>query len=831
VVVGGGVVGASILWHLATAGETEVLLVEKHELTAGSTWHAAGNVPTYSNSWLGQRAGNYAWRLWSELADDPDDPITYRHTQAIWPGHTADRMDHFQHLVGIATGLGFDLHLVSPTEIEAVHPFWRDDGTVIAGLCDPYEGDVDPSQLTLGLARRARDLGARVRRHTRVVGIDQRPPRSGSRWLVRCHTADGPLDVECDVVVNAAGFYAGEVSRMVGVEIPLVVLEHQYLVTGPVPGLDAVGETFPLIRDPELMYYLRREQDALLFGDYGHAGQVAWSDGLPAAFDARLFPPAVDGIAASAERAMGHVPVLGDVGVARFVNGPIAYSPDANPLVGPVAGVSGFYQAACVQVGVTQAAAVGRVLTEILTGGETEWDVWSWDPRRFGDWATAGYAEARVCELYEHQYAEPFPHRIWSGGRPVRRTPLAGVLAGRGARFGQVAGWERAFWFADTVGDDHGPPSYRDEGWHDAVRGECEAVRDAVGVMDHGGFTRYEVTGPDAEAFLDRAFCTPLPGPGRVRLAYQLRADGRVWSEATVARLSDDRWLLLGPTAARQRDIDHLRGLAGCWGFDPDGLAIDHGSHRTSTLMVMGPRSRELLQRLTDDDLSAGAAPWMSVRDLRVAGVGATGLRVSFVGELGWELHVDDDDLVGLYGELVTAGADLGVRDFGSYALDSMRVEKAYHGWGSEFGPEYTPFEAGLDRFVAMDGTRAGDAKGDVDFVGRGAVERMRPDRGGSLQEWAFVALTLDGEAHAALPGPPADPAPSAPIRVDGGVRGYATSSTTGHRTGERVVLGFMDGAVADRWDGISVDVLGVLCVATRHAGAVYDPDHRRPNS
>ncbi len=831
VVVGGGVVGAAILWHLAEAGEADALLVEKHELTAGSTWHAAGNVPTYSNSWLGQRAGNYAWRLYSELADDPDDPITYRHTQAIWPGHTDDRMDHFAHLVGISDGLGFDLHLVSPAEIEAVHPFWRDDGTVKAGLCDPYEGDIDPSQLTRAMAGRARRLGARVRRHTRVVGIDRRPVGSGSTWLVRCTTTDGPLDVECDIVVNAAGFYAGEVSAMVGAPLPISVLEHQYLVTGPVPALDDVDEPFPLIRDPELCYYLRREQDALLFGDYGHEGRPVWRDALPASFDSRLFPPAEEGIAASAERAMAHVEVLGEVGVARFVNGPIAYSPDANPLVGPVAGIPGFLQAACVQVGVTQAAAVGKVLAELVTGGATEWDVFAWDPRRFGDWATADYAEARVCELYEHQYAEPFPHRVWSGGRPVQRTPLADALAARGARIGQVAGWERAFWFADGPSDrpesDHGVPSYRDEAWHEAVRGECEAVRDAVGVMDHGGFTRYEVTGPDAAALLDRAFCTPLPGPGRVRLGYRLRPDGRVWTEATMARLADDRWLLLGPTAARERDLDGLADLA----RPGERVSVAHGTQRTGALMVMGPRSRELLERLSGDNLSATAAPWMSVREVTVAGVAATALRVSFVGELGWELHVDEDDLPALDAALCEAGADLGRRDFGSYALNSMRVEKGYHGWGSEFGPEYTPFEAGLARFVALSGTRAGTAKGDVDFVGRDAVERLRPDGGGPPPGWAYVVLTLDDGAHGALPGRPADPAPSAPIRVDGEVRGYATSAAMGFRTGRRVVLGFVEGAVAERWDSISVDVLGTPCPAERHAHAVYDPDNLRPRS
>ncbi len=434
VIVGGGAVGSSILWHLAVAGETDAVLLEKHELTSGSTWHAAGNVPTFSNSWLGQRAGNYAWRLYSELAADPDDPITYRHTQAFWPGHTPRRIDHFHHLIGISTGLGFDLQLVSPAEMEEMHPFWHDDGTVIAGLLDPYEGDIDPSGLTQGFARRARALGAGVRRHTRVVGIDQLANGSDANWRVHVVSRDGPGTIDCEVVINAAGFFAAEISRMVGVETPVAVLEHQYLLTGPVPELANRTELFPLVRDPEIMFYLRQEQEAFLFGNYGHEGRTVWEDGLPDVFDASLFADSTDDIAEVAERAMAHVPLLGEVGVAHFVNGPIAYSPDANPLIGPVAEVDNFYQAACVQIGITHAAAAGKVLTELITGGETEWDLWPWDPRRFGDWSLAGagrasYANARVRELYEFQYAEPVPHRIWESARPVRRTPLYETLA------------------------------------------------------------------------------------------------------------------------------------------------------------------------------------------------------------------------------------------------------------------------------------------------------------------------------------------------------------------------------------------------------------------
>jgi len=535
VVIGGGAVGASIQWHLASAGRTDSVLIEKHELTAGSTWHAAGNVPTFSNSWLGQRAGNYAWEVYSKLADDPADPITYRHTQAFWPGHTAERVDHFHQLVAIATGLGFDLQMVSPAEMEAMHPFWQDDGTVLAGLLDPYEGDIDPSGLTQSLARRSRAMGGEVRRHSRVVDIENLGLGTDARWRVTVESKGERSTIDCDIIINAAGFYGAEISAMAGLE------------------------TFPLVRDPEIMFYLRQENDRFLFGNYGHAGRTVWEDGKPDVFDSSLFAADDEGIAEVAELAMAHVPILGEVGIAEFVNGPITYTPDMNPLIGPAPGLDGFYQAIGVQIGITHAAAAGKVLTEMITGGDTEWDVWPWDPRRFGNWAMAGsgrdsYANTRVREMYEHQYGAPFPHRMWTSARPVHQTALYDTLAAKGARFGQIAGWERAFWFGSDEYS-HDTLSYRDEHWHDAVAQECVSVRDHVGVMDHGGFTRFDVSGAGAEAFLDHMFCTRLPNVGRVRLSYMLRPNGTVWSEATIGRMDADRFLLLGPTAARERPL------------------------------------------------------------------------------------------------------------------------------------------------------------------------------------------------------------------------------------------------------------------------------------
>ncbi len=797
VVIGGGAVGASCLYHLTEAGVADCLLIEKDELTSGSTWHAAGNIPTYANSWLGMRAGNYAWRLYKDLGEAVDTPITYRHTGAFWPAHSRDRMDLFRHLVGISTSAGFDLALVTPDEMEAAHPYYTAGPSVIGGIHDPYEGDIDPSQLTQALAKGARDGGAEVARFTRVTGLER---TLGGDW--RVETDKG--DVTCEIVVNSAGFYGGQVAALAGEPLPVAVLEHQYLVTEPIPALENDRRLFPLVRDPDLRFYLRRERAALLFGSYGHPGRPAFTGGLPEDFAQQLFPDSVGDIAEVLDAAVAHVPLLAEAGVQRFVNGPIAYAPDALPLCGPAFGLPNLYHACGIQVGITQSAAAGKAIAEWISEGETEWDMAAWDPRRFGGWASQDYAVARAVELYDLQYAIPYPHRLLASARPVQRTPLYDALEAKGAVFGQVGGWERAFWFAETGGQGEEDLSFRDtEPWRESVRRECEAARDGVGVMDHGGFTKFEVEGRGAGAFLDRVLCGNLPGVGRVKLAYMLTPKGRIWSEATVARLEADRYLLCGPTLADRRDLDWLKSH-----LPADGsVALRLGSERDGALMVMGPASRQLLSRLTDADLSKDGAPWMSAVEIAVAGRPATALRVSYVGELGWELHLASADLPAVYDALWDAGAGLGLVDFGSYALNAMRLEKGYHAWGLDFGTEYTVFDAGLEKFVCFD--KPG-------FVGRDAVLRQREREA----DWAFVGFVVEGGD--------ADPLPSDPIfRGDEWV-GYVTSGGTGFRIGKRLALGYVKRSVGRAGSEFEIEILGERRRAALTPTPFYDPENSR---
>lgn len=801
VVIGGGAVGASILYHLALAGVTDTLLLERDELTSGSTWHAAGNIPTYATSWLGMRAGNYAWSVYKDLAESVDAAITYRHTGAFWPAHTQARMELFHHINGTARSAGFDLRMLTPSEMDEMHPFWTPDETVLGGIFDPYEGDIDPSQLTQALVKGGRDLGAKVERFSPVRGIERQP---SGEWKV----TTAKRTVITEIVINAAGFHGRKVAGMAGLQAPVITLEHQYLVTDPLAELENHPALFPLVRDPDIRFYLRRERNGFLLGSYAHEGRPAWREsGPPEDFAHQLFPDSVDDILDVLEATIAHVPLLADAGVRRFVNGPIAYAPDALPLVGPAEGAPNFYHATGVQIGITHSAAIGKAMAEWITEGETEWDLAAWDPRRFGDWATPDYAHARASQHYNLQYAISYPHRILESGRPVNQTPLYERLKAKGAVMGQIGGWERAFWFQTEDVRDRGEAdlSFHEEPLHRAVAAECETITRSLGIMDHGGFTKFEVSGPDAEAYLSSIFVGGVPTKGRVRLSYMLTPKGRIWSEATIARLDESRFLLCGPTLARARDHDWLASR-----LPSQGVSLRCGADHDAALMVMGPKSREVLQQLTDADLSSGAAPWMSVAEITLAGVAVTAMRVSYVGELGWELHMASADLVSVYDAIMAASDGLDRVDFGSHALNAMRIEKGYHAWGVDFGTDYTLYDAGLGRFADLSKS---------DFVGREAALAQS----GAPAEWEWVGLEVTEPSPYPL-------APD-PIVRDGEWIGYVTSAGEGFRVGKMLALGYVKRGSLEMGAECAITVLGRDRVAIRHDPAQFDRNNERLRS
>ena len=522
-------------------------------------------------------------------------------------------------------------------------------------------------------------------------------------------------EIDCEVVVNAAGYRAGEIMAMVGQELPIVAMSHQYLVTGSIPELEARAGRLPLLRDPDVSYYLRQERAGLLLGPYEWEARPHWLDGIPEDFANQLFADDLDRLEPYIEAAIARVPILGRGGVQRVINGPIPYSPDGNPYIGPAHGLKNFFQCCCFSFGIVQAAGAGKTLAEWVAHGEPEWDLWAFDPRRYTGYATRSYVVARAVELYQREYAIAFPFEERPAGRPARTSPLYDRLRAKGARFGARGGWERASWFAGPDAAQEERLSFRraERPWFDAVGEECRAVAAGVGVLDLCGFTKFMVEGPGARAWLDRLVCSRLPRVGRIGLAYALNERGGIVSEFTITRLAPERFYLASAAAAEWHDDDLLRRRL------PEGgsVRIEDLSARLGTLVLAGPRAREVLARIASADLSNEAFPWLSARELEIGCARVMVLRVNYVGEQGFELHAPVETLVPIYDALLAAGEAHGIRDFGIYAVESLRLEKAYPAWQTDLTFEYTPLTASLERFVDFE---------KPDFTGRAALLRQK---------------------------------------------------------------------------------------------------------
>lgn len=799
VVIGGGVVGCSCLYHLARAGITDALLIERDELTSGSTWHAAGNLPTFSTSWSMLKLQKYSAALYRELAASSEYPISYHITGSVRLAHSRTRMDEFHHVRSMGRANGMDYDILSPAELRARYPF-IETHDLLGALWDPLDGDIDPSQLTQSLGRAARALGAKVRRHTRVTSLRQQP---SGEWLVG--TDNG--DIVAEIVVNAAGYRAGEIMAMVGRHLPIAVMSHQYLVTEDVPELLERGaQRLPLLRDPDTSYYLRQERNGFILGPYEWKATPMWLDGMPDDFANQLWNDDFERLEHYIDDAMARVPLLARAGIKRGVNGPIPYSPDGNPYIGPEPGLRNFFHCNTFSFGITQGGGAGKALAEWVVHGQTEWDLWSVDRRRYTEYATTAYTVAKAIEVYQNEYASSFPYEERPAGRPLRMSPLYDTLKAKGARFGARGGWERAVYFDlhGTVAADK--PSFRREHvWSDVVAEEVRAVRERVAVLDLPGFTKYELKGPGAAAHLDRLTCSKLPKVGRVSLAYALTPTGKLLSEFTITRLGEDHFYIICAAVAASHDLDLLQS-----GLPADGpITISDRSAELGSLIVVGPRARAVLAQVTDADLSNAVFPWLSAREIETVAGTMLALRVNYVGELGWELHAPVAQMPALYDALWRAGQPLGMRDFGMYAMDSLRIDKCYRGWKSDLESGYTPLEASLDRFV--------DAGKAAEFVGKQAL--LAEIARGPAQR--FVPLTFDAPGDAE--------APYCAQVFDGDTNvGLTTSGVWSHTLRQSVALAYVRTAQATPGTRLQVDVLGQMLWATVQQEPLYDPTNTR---
>lgn len=800
VVIGGGVMGCSLIYHLTKLGWRDVVLLEKNELTAGSTWHAAGLCTHFGHNLTIMHLRAYSARLYkSLLSADTGRPVGFHPTGALRVTNSKERMDEFRHVQGLGRFAGSEFHILSPSELKEIYPL-AETRELIGAFYEPLDGYVDPSQATHAMAAGARERGAEIYRHNPVERIERSP---GGEWIV--HTREGPI--RCEVLVNAAGTWAREIGLLMGLDLPIVPMLHQYLVTGSVEAVAALDHELPMIRDPEQSWYIRQEGSGFIVGPYERDGSPWSVDGVPPDFGMELLPPDLDRIEPILAAAMRRVPALANGGIKTIVNGPITFTPDAGPLVGPAFGLDRVWLLAGSSMGVMEGGGAGKFLAEWIIGGEPPMDPLAVDPRRFGDYADRDYRVSKAIESFANQFGIHFPFEERPAGRPRRKSATYDALVAERAVFGSVHGWERANWFA-RGGPREVPLTFRRPAWFEAVAAECRSVRDGAGIADLSHFSKFEVTGRDATKFIDSLGANRAPQRvGRIGLTHALTASGGVRSEFTVARLAEDHYYLTSAAAAERHDADLLRVHAARFA----AVQVRNETRRLGVLCIAGPAARQLLGRLTDADLGQTAFPWLSARDLRVAGFAVRALRVSYVGELGWELHCGLDVQRPLYAALREAGKAVDAALFGAYAMDSMRLEKGYRAWGAELSTERTPIEAGLSRLVSLGG-RA--------FDGRDALldhaQRSRP------MQMELLELT----------GGEFDPFYSHCVMHADEVAGLVTSGAYGHRTGLRLALAYLR---TDRGDlgeaDLTVSILGETCRARILPRCPYDPENLRPRS
>jgi dimethylglycine dehydrogenase len=801
VIIGGGAVGVSALYHLAQAGWRDCLLLERNELTAGSTWHAAGNVPTFSSSWSIMNMQRYSAQLYRGLGAAVDYPMNYHVTGSVRLGHSEERLLEFRRVAGMGRYQGMELDILAPDEIRDRYPF-LETHDLSGALYDPHDGDIDPAQLTQALAAGARQGGARIERFCPVTAARW----TGGEWILT--TPKG--EVRAEYVVNAAGYYAAQVGALFGRRVPMMVMSHQYLLFDTIPELAAwtaeTGHKLPLLRDVDSSYYLRQEKMGFNLGPYENPCRAHWAtpdDPMPEDFSFQLFNDDLDRIEWHIHDAMARVPLLAEASLTKVINGPIPYTPDGNPLIGPMPGVPNAFEACVFTFGICQAGGAGKVLAEWVTEGATEWDMWSCDPRRFTGREDHDYCVAKGKEVYGHEYAIHFPHHVWPEGRMKRLSAAHDRTAALGAQFGPYNGYERALWYArpgDDVSEDAQRTWRREGPWFGAVRDECLAVRDACGILDLPGFSRFRLRGAGAADWLVRQISGKVPAVGRMGLAYFADDKGRIITEMSVARLAEDEVLLITAATAQAHDRDWLeRHLT-------PGLTLSDDSADWSCQILTGPKARAVLQAAgAEADLSRG---WLTQQTARIAGREVLLMRVSFAGELGWEIHSRLADTPAIWDAVIAAGAPLGLKPFGMFALNSLRVEKGYRAWKGDLSTDYSLLQAGLERFI--DWTKP-------DFRGRAALEAER-QRGVDKR---FCTLVIETDDH--------DPPYMSTIWHDGQVVGEVTSADWGHRVGACIGLGMLRADLGRPGTEVEVEIFG-----RRHAAIVqsdaplWDPTNER---
>ncbi|MFD0858380.1 GcvT family protein [Roseovarius aquimarinus] len=777
VVIGGGVIGCSILYHLTKLGWTDVVLLERDELTSGSTWHAAANIHGLHDSANISRLQHYTMTLYNRLEAETGQSCGVFQPGSLYLAQTEAREHQLRLQAAKAKLYGMNFHEIDRARAEELHPLVNFDG-IRCIMWEPDGGNVDPSGVTAAYAAGARAAGAEIHRFTPVTATVQQPDGS---WIVE--TPKGNIHTQW--VVNAAGLWGREVAALAGITLPLQPTEHQYFVTETIAEIDALDRRLPSVADRDGEYYLRQEGKGLLIGAYEKDMRFWAEEGTPLDFAHELFADDLDRIEDNMMRAIDRVPAVGEAGIKRVINGPMIWSPDANVLLGPVPEKKGYFCCNGIIPGFSQSAGMGLMVADWIVEGEMRYDMFAWDMARFGDWADKAFTKAKVRDQYANRFAIHFPYEERSAGRPCRVRPAYEMQKEMGAVFGLNYGWEHPLWFAKAPGTEE-TKGFTRQNWWAPVGEECRMLRESAGIIDISNFAKYRCKGAGAEDWLNAVFANTMPkAVGRSCLTPLISVRGGIAGDFTVTRTAEDEFWIIGSGMAERY---HKRF------FDmvplPEGTSFESRTEAMCGFNVAGPKSREMLQRLTNASLATADFPFMRSQRIELGGVKCLALRVSFTGDLGWELHCAAEDQVRLYTALLEAGRAFGAGPVGSRALMSLRIEKGYGSWSREYSPEYWPQEVGLAPLVKMG----------KDFLHKeAAATAMEKDARETL-----VLLHLSEEDTAASN---ADATGGEPIFKDGKGIGRVTSGSYGYSVGMSLALGYVKGAQAG--DAVEVMVLG----------------------
>ncbi|MEZ5773677.1 MAG: FAD-dependent oxidoreductase [Hyphomicrobiaceae bacterium] len=829
VVIGGGVVGVATLYHLAKKGWSDVMLIERRELTSGSTWHAAGLLPLFNLSYSVGQIHKYSVNLYKSLEAETGQNVGFSVCSNIRLARTKDRFDEFMYYAGVAETIGVKVNVLTPEQVKEIWPLCVTDG-LLGAIQHPDDGYIQPADLTQALATGARQMGAEINRFTTVTAIER---TASGEWLVKTDKGD----VTCEHVVAATGNFARQTGAMVGLDIPVIPVEHQYIVTEDHPavlehrakGLPELG----VLREADSSWYMRAEKGGLLLGPYEHGAPCCYMDGPSEGAEYELFQEDLDRLAPHIETAIARVPAFGEVGVKKVYNGAIAYTPDGSPIIGPAWDLKNFWLNEGHSFGVTAAGGAGWQLAEWIVEGEPSIDMMGVDPRRFGPYATRGYLKVKNEEAYANVFTPHYPDEERVAARPLKTTPCYDRMKALGAVFGSVYGWERPGWFAPKdlalseaelakpdvlTNHNHAPAtedgrivekwSFRRSNYFEHVGRECRNVMENVGLQDMSAFAKMEVSGPGARAWLDSILANRIPKTaGRVALCHMLTKNGGVRAEFTVYEWKPGRFYLVSAGAFERHDHDYLRKL-----LPADGsVTLNYLTTRMGVLVLAGPNSRRVLQKLTDTDLSNAAFPWLSGKPISVGHTSAHALRVNFVGELGWEFHHPIEQQNALFDCLMEAGREFGIKPYGIKAMGALSIEKSYRLVPRELSIEYSAYESGLDRFVHPN-------KGD--FIGRDALVAGRARGLG----WQFVTLEVEG-----ITPDWSDARGSEPIYDKAGkLAGRATNGSYGFRVDKSLALAMVRPDHAALGTELQIKILGKMFGARVIGESPYDPENAK---